>query len=134
MPITYFINNQEKKILKVQNMNIENYFKNRSWPKTFQVNFIEKEGNVYLCLSLIYVVKYLLFLFLILLILSTIFYMFVSFLSNGHSPQIHENGELLVRMCRGESHFCQKWPLANVVEFGEYHKWPHFGKCKFGEY
>ncbi len=24
-------------------------------------------------------------------------------------------------MCRGESHFCQKWPLANVVEFVEYH-------------
>ncbi len=35
-------------------------------------------------------------------------------LSNGHSPQIHENGELLVRMCRGESH-----GLANVGEFGE---------------
>jgi hypothetical protein len=40
-------------------------------------------------------------------------------LSNGHSPQIRENGELLVRMCRGESHFFQKWPLANVGEFGE---------------
>jgi hypothetical protein len=26
--------------------------------------------------------------------------------SNGHSPQIRQNGELLVRMCRGESH-CQ---------------------------
>jgi hypothetical protein len=49
-------------------------------------------------------------------------------LSNGH--QIRENGELLVRMCRGESHFSQKWPvgesgeysvngLANVGEFGE---------------
>ena len=46
--------------------------------------------------------------------------------------QIRENGELLVGMCRGESHFCQKWPLANVVEFGEYHKWPHFGECEFG--
>jgi hypothetical protein len=41
---------------------------------------------------------------------------------------------LLMRIWRGESHFSQKWPLANVVEFGEYHKWPHFGKCKFGEY
>jgi hypothetical protein len=40
-------------------------------------------------------------------------------LSNGHSPQIRENGELLMRMCRGESHFFQKWPLANVGEFGE---------------
>jgi hypothetical protein len=55
-------------------------------------------------------------------------------LSNCHSPQIRENGQLLVRMCRGMSHFCQKWPLANVVEFGEYHKWPHFGECEFGEY
>ena len=40
-------------------------------------------------------------------------------LSNGHSPQIHENGELLVRMCRGESHFSRKWPLASVRESGE---------------
>jgi len=40
-------------------------------------------------------------------------------LSNGHSPQICENGELLVRMCRGESHFSQKWPLASVRESGE---------------
>ena len=55
-------------------------------------------------------------------------------LSNGHSPQIRENGKLLVRMFRGESHYCQKGPLANVVEFGEYHKWPNFGKCEFGEY
>ncbi len=39
--------------------------------------------------------------------------------SNGHSPQIRENGELLVRMCRGESHFSQKRPLANVGESGE---------------
>jgi hypothetical protein len=39
--------------------------------------------------------------------------------SNGHSPQIRQNGELLVRMCRGESHFSQKWPLANVGESGE---------------
>jgi hypothetical protein len=42
------------------------------------------------------------------------------FLSNGHSPQIRENGELLMRMCQGESHFSQKWPLANVGESGEY--------------
>jgi hypothetical protein len=41
------------------------------------------------------------------------------FLSNGHSPQICHNGELLVRMCRGESHFSQKSPLANVGESGE---------------
>jgi hypothetical protein len=27
---------------------------------------------------------------------------------------------LLVRICRGESHFSQKWPLANVGESGEY--------------
>ena len=39
--------------------------------------------------------------------------------SNGHSPQIRQNGKLLVRMCRGESHFSQKWPLANVGESGE---------------
>jgi hypothetical protein len=44
---------------------------------------------------------------------------FVKILSNGHSPQIRENGELLVRMCRGESHFSQKWPLASVGESGE---------------
>jgi hypothetical protein len=40
-------------------------------------------------------------------------------ISNGHSPQIRQNGKLLVRMCRGESHFSQKWPLANVGESGE---------------
>ena len=40
---------------------------------------------------------------------------FMFFLSNGHSPQICENGELLMRMCRGESHFSQKRP---------------FGKCR----
>ncbi len=43
----------------------------------------------------------------------------VFLLSNGHSPQIRENGKLPVRMCRGESHFSQKWPLANVGESGE---------------
>ena len=37
-------------------------------------------------------------------------------LSNGHSPQIRQNGELLVRMCRGESHFSQKWRMSNVSE------------------
>jgi hypothetical protein len=41
-------------------------------------------------------------------------------LSNGHSPQIRENGKLLVRMWRGKSHFSQKWRLANVGESGEY--------------
>jgi hypothetical protein len=40
-------------------------------------------------------------------------------ISNGHSPQIRQNGELLVQMCRGESHFSQKSPLANVGESGE---------------
>ncbi len=40
-------------------------------------------------------------------------------LSNGHSPQIRQNGKLLVGMCRGESHFSQKSPLANVGESGE---------------
>jgi hypothetical protein len=54
-------------------------------------------------------------------------------LSNGHSPQICQNGELLVRMCRGESHFSQKLAKASVGESGEYHKWPHFGKCESGE-
>jgi hypothetical protein len=38
------------------------------------------------------------------------------YLSNGHSPQISQNGELLARMCRGESHFCQKWRMSNVSE------------------
>ncbi len=37
-------------------------------------------------------------------------------LSNGHSPQIHQNGELLARMCRGESHFSQKLAKASVGE------------------
>jgi hypothetical protein len=41
-------------------------------------------------------------------------------LSNGHSPQIRENGELLLRMWRGESHFSQKWRLENVSESDEY--------------
>ncbi len=40
-------------------------------------------------------------------------------LSNGHSPQICENGELLVRMCQMRVTFYQKWPLANVGESGE---------------
>jgi hypothetical protein len=40
-------------------------------------------------------------------------------ISNGHSPQIRETRSLLVRMCQGESHFSQKWPLANVGESGE---------------
>jgi hypothetical protein len=42
------------------------------------------------------------------------------FLSNGHSRQIHENRELLAQIWRGESHFSQKWHLANVGESGEY--------------
>ena len=40
-------------------------------------------------------------------------------ISNGHSPQICQNGKLLVRMCRDESHFSQKSPLANVGESGQ---------------
>ena len=40
-------------------------------------------------------------------------------LSNGHSPQIRENGKLLVRMCRMRVTFFQKLPLANVGESGE---------------
>ncbi len=32
---------------------------------------------------------------------------------------IRQNGELLVPMCRGESHFSQKSPWANVGESGE---------------
>jgi hypothetical protein len=53
-------------------------------------------------------------------------------LSNGHSPQIRRNGELLVRMCRSESHFSQKWPLANVsecIESGE-SGWRMSGECR----
>ncbi len=37
-------------------------------------------------------------------------------LNNGHSRQIRENCELLVRIWRGQSHFSQKWPLANLGE------------------
>ena len=37
-------------------------------------------------------------------------------LSNDHSPQIRQNGELLARMCRGESHFSQRWRMSNVSE------------------
>ncbi len=44
----------------------------------------------------------------------------VQILSNGHSRQIRETRPLLVRICRGESHFSQKWPLANVGESGKY--------------
>jgi hypothetical protein len=40
-------------------------------------------------------------------------------LSNGHSRQIGETCALLAQMWRGESHFSQKWPLANVGESGE---------------
>jgi hypothetical protein len=40
-------------------------------------------------------------------------------ISNGHSPQICQNGKLLVRMCRGESHFSQISPLVNVGESGQ---------------
>jgi len=48
-----------------------------------------------------------------------IWWSFKSQLSNGHSPQIRKNGELLVRMCRMRVSFFQKWPLANVGKFGE---------------
>jgi hypothetical protein len=40
----------------------------------------------------------------------------VFYLSNGHSPQIRQNGELLARMCRGESHFSQRWRMSDVSE------------------
>ena len=43
-------------------------------------------------------------------------------LSNGHSPQIRQIGELLVRMCRGESHFSQKIGFGECGELGEYRK------------
>ncbi len=58
---------------------------------------------------------------------------YASKLSNGHTPQIRQNGVLLVRMCRGESHLSQKLAKASVRESGEYHKWPHFGECESGE-
>jgi hypothetical protein len=51
--------------------------------------------------------------------------------SNGHSPQIRRNGELLVRMCRGESQKVSKSPLANVsecIESGE-SGWRMSGEC-----
>jgi hypothetical protein len=41
-------------------------------------------------------------------------------LSNGHSPQIRQNGELLVRMCRMRLRMRMRMPLANVGESGEY--------------
>ncbi len=47
-------------------------------------------------------------------------YIFLDFeLSNGHSRQIRETRALLVRICRGESHFSRKWLLASVGESGE---------------
>jgi hypothetical protein len=52
-------------------------------------------------------------------------------LSNGHSPQIRQNGELLVRMCRGEPQKVSKSPLANVsecIESGE-SGWRMLGEC-----
>jgi hypothetical protein len=39
--------------------------------------------------------------------------------SNCHSPQICVTRLLLMRICRGKSHFFQKWPLANVGKSGE---------------
>ncbi len=61
--------------------------------------------------------------------------------SNGHSPQIRENGELLVRMCRGESNFSRKWPLVSVDEsaqhgpanVGESGESPQHGLANVGE-
>ncbi len=44
----------------------------------------------------------------------------VSQLSNGYSRQIHETRSLLVQIWWGESHFSQKWPLANFGKSGEY--------------
>ncbi len=54
-------------------------------------------------------------------------------LSNGHSPQIRENGELLVRMCRGKAHFSRKWPLASVGESGESAQHGLANVSEFGE-
>ena len=51
--------------------------------------------------------------------------------SNGHSPQIRQNGELLAQMCRGESHFSQRWRMSNVsecIESGE-NGWQMSGEC-----
>ncbi len=42
---------------------------------------------------------------------------FSTIIMSGKKPW--SSGELLVRMCRGESYFSQKWPLANVGESGE---------------
>jgi hypothetical protein len=64
------------------------------------------------------------------------------FLSNGHSPQICQNGKLLVRMCRGESHFSQNvecermyrvrgngWRMSGeCIESGE-NGWRMLGEC-----
>jgi hypothetical protein len=50
-------------------------------------------------------------------------------LSNGHLPQIRQNGELLVRMCQGESHFCSilaKFAGANVSSPGEFGEFSEF--------
>ncbi len=58
------------------------------------------------------------------------FNLFVVILSNGHSPQIRVTRSLLVRMYRGESHFSQKWPLANISESGESSQ---YGLANFGE-
>jgi hypothetical protein len=55
------------------------------------------------------------------IIIITFCFLIGSKLSNGHSPQIRQNGELLVRMCRGESHFCSilaKFAGANVSSPG----------------
>jgi hypothetical protein len=44
---------------------------------------------------------------------------FTFILRNGHSRQIPKTRKLLARICRGESHFSQKWPLASVGKSGE---------------
>ena len=57
----------------------------------------------------------------------------VQILSNGHSRQICETRPLLVQICRGESHFSQKWPLANVGESGESSEYSVNGLANVGE-
>jgi hypothetical protein len=52
---------------------------------------------------------------------KVLFFVIEVLISNGHSPQIRQNGKLLVRMCRGESHFCSilaKFAGANVSSPG----------------
>jgi hypothetical protein len=55
-------------------------------------------------------------------------------LSNGYSRQIRQTRKLLAQLWQGESHFSQKWPLANVGESGESLKHVLANVGKSGEY